>query len=357
MGCQTSKAAAVKELQDLINQIDRDNEKLLKEIENLRTPEAANSNEEEKHTLQDINTMRGDIEGEVKSLQTLASEISESSKARTSVVNAQIQNILEVKEKLDKRTSKIKAMVHERENLRKKNRDLEGQIVDSEAKIRELAQTHFSTEEGRNQHYDLHQKVSELESRKENLLGEIEAAEANLQNLGEEAKNSGLNDKAIDPSNFEVLLNLSDLEVNLELKKVDQELEELTEQIRILKNRENDLRDFESFTTTSQVKINLPRNDNLKAQIKSSQDIVDMLESEKLKVKGELNKLKRDSLMDGGLSDKLSALTSIIEKKKLKDEENSKYFSENLVTDIENTLKKAKQLSFNKRDSGDLSDL
>ena len=346
-------------MQTLVDEISKENEELTKERDKLASQTVPGTSEGgERHSLQDINTMRSDLEAELRTLDRIASEIFESTNVRSKTVNAQIKDFLEVKEKLDRRTGKLKAMINEREFLRKQNTELEEQIADTEAKIRELAQNHFSTEEARNQHYDLHQQVSELESKKEDLLAEIDAAEANLQNLNEEVKNSGLDDKSLDPSNYEVLLSLSDFEVNSELKKVDIELEELTEQIRILKTRENDIKDFENYGNTSKIKLNtLPRNDNLRSQIKNSQEIVEVLDSEKHRAKGDMSKQKRDSFIDGGLSDKLSALNNIIEKRKIKDDENTKYLSENLVTDIEKTLNKAKQLSFGKRDSADLSDL
>lgn len=345
MGCSASKEAAIKELQQIVDQLTSENQILEKEKAKLESQKTEKP-QEEKNTLGDITNMHSRLENEVKSLEDLANEMFKSSKESKNALNEQISGLLEIKQKLDKRSETIKEMINEREYLRKQHHELEGQISESELKIKEIESVYFTSEELRFKHHTLHLKVSKLESKKEELLGEIELAESVLQDLQEESKVSGVDNnlKVRDLSNYELLLSLSDQEVNTELKKVDAELEELTEQMRILKNRENELNDFESYAPKSQSRLSILKSDSLKEQIRSSQERVEMLELEKNKVKVDIDRLRRNTTNDG-LGEKLNILNGIIEKKRVK-EESSKVVSESLVTDIEKTLKKAKMLTF-----------
>ena len=347
MGCSSSKETAIIELKQIIAQISNDNTELEKERDKLMSQK--NIEPEKKCTLEDIRTMHFELEKELKTLDSMTSQLHEFSKSSNSVLDNRVKEILELKNKLDNRVIKIKQIMKDKDVLTTQFDELEAKITENEREIRNLEESNFTVEELNNTDFSLSKNSSELGSKKEKLFTEIQEIEKSLTELNKEIKDSHLDSqsKELDSSNNEGLLNLSDVEVNNELKKVDKELEELTEQINILKIKEQEFQHIENFIITNQTRPVFQKNENLKSQIKSSQERVELLEQEKLKVKDEISKLKRHSLIDDGLNDKLNALNNIIEKKKNRDEGNTKVISDNLVFDIEVTLKKAKQLALN----------
>ena len=347
MGCSNSKETALKELNLTISEMTAENEKLQKDCEKFKGKNDANP-AEEKANLTDIQDIQKQFEKELKTLSALVTQLYHSSKEVTSVLSPQLKDLLEVESKLSRKANKVKKMIAERDQLREDQEVLERQIHESEVKIKAIENKAFIDSAIRTEHHNLNENVTELESQKEQLLGEMQKAEEVLRTLADEAKNMGFDEKVggLDLSNYEVLLSLTDVEVASEVKKVDAELEELAFQIKALKAKESELLNLENANLTrSQSGSGLMRNESLKLLIKNSQERVDMLESEKNKVKEEISKLKRSTVVDEGISEKIFALNNIIEKKKITDEENGKVVRENLVIDIEETLKKARVLT------------
>ncbi|OMJ71463.1 hypothetical protein SteCoe_30330 [Stentor coeruleus] len=348
MGCGNSKEAAIKELNQIVSQMRSEIHDLEYEREQLKCNKEENTLEE-KNTLKDIKLMHKEFEKELKSLSGIVKLLYESSKVNSQTRGTILQELLEMKEKIERKVQRTKDLIKEREKLKEQETNLEMQLANTEKKIHELEANFFPNDQVRQQYYTAHKQLSELESQKEDLFEEIEKAQEVLNALNDEIKESGYEDrsKATDPSSYEFLLSLTDTEVNDETRKVDKELEELAEQIKTLKNKEGELQNIDILTGQRSQSRTFVRNESLKTQLKSSQERVELLESEKQRVKDEIVKLKRNTCNEEGLSEKLNALNDIIDKKKNKDDETGRAISENLVSDIEETLKRAKMLTSN----------
>lgn len=348
MGCGNSKEAAIKELNQIVSQMRLEIHELESERDQLKGNKEENTLEE-KNTLKDIKLMHKEFEKELKSLSAIVKLLHDSSKTNSQIRGTNLQELLEMKEKIERKVEKTKSLIKEREKLKEQEENLEMQSAITEKKIQELEANFFPSDQVREQYHAAHKQLSELESKKEEMIEEIEKAQEILNTLNDEIKESGYEDrsKATDPSSYEFLLSLSDVEVNEELRKVDKELEDLAEQIRVLKNKESELQNIDSFAAQRSQSRTFVRNESLKNQIKNSQERVELLEGEKQRVKDEITKLKRNTMNEEGLSEKLNALNDIIDKKKTKDDETGRVISENLVLDIEETLKRAKMLTSN----------
>ena len=80
----------------------------------------------------------------------------------------------------------------------------------------------------------------------------------------------------------------------------------------------------------------------------ASQERIEILETEKKKLKNEIGKLKGTSL-EVGLSEKLNELNSILDKKKPGNKDEW-IIKDALVLDVEETLKKARKFSTNNKE-------
>ena len=348
MGCSVSNEVAIAELNQIVLQLSNDNIELTKEHEKLKNKQKFQL--EEKCTLKDIQHLNNQLESELTILQSIASQLYKSSRLSSSFLDNKIKEILRIKEILDNRVIEITNLLEERDELKAQYEELEANVIESEQKILELEEINFTTEDLRMQHYALHQNVSELESEKETLLAEIQEAENTLNNLNQEIKDSGLEDKskAPDPSNYEVLLGLTDSEVNIELQKVDAELDALMDQIDSLKTKEKEYQNLENLINVNEIKSNLQRNLSLRTQFKGDQNRIDLFEQEKFQVADTFYGFKKRGTVEGGvISDRLDSLVNFRDKKKLGDEERVKGISEDLVSNARENLLKAKKLTLN----------
>lgn len=332
MGCSDSKQAAITELNSVICQMKEENSKLNSECEKLKgentQPVQKSAKKEFKVTFESL----------LQTLDNLAKDLDEEKIDLTDTSLAKIGEILEYESNLSEKLRKIKDLVQNKATFLDQQEILDTQIRESEQLVKNLESIYFASDPNHIPGI----KSSEIDSKKQDLLLELEKAEQVLNELNEEIRKSNIEDLASsDLGGIENLLTLNDSQVEFELKKVDLELEELNDQIKSLKNKETELQHLENYVNRSQTTENAGKT--LTEQIRESEALVEMLEDEKNKVKEEISQLKKANLADNDLDEKLTALNEMIEKRKSK-EKSSKVVSESLVSDIQATLLKAKIL-------------
>ena len=137
------------------------------------------------------------------------------------------------------------------------------------------------------------------------------------------------------------ILELTDFDVDSELVRVDQEIEQLNIKMQKLKSRENEVKQVEKYLKNEK---DVETRPDLKQQINESQARVNFLEEEKQKIQDEIHQMKNSNFEYTELNGKLDILNEMIEKSKNKNK-SQKALNEGVVSDIEATLSKVKLLT------------
>ena len=149
--------------------------------------------------------------------------------------------------------------------------------------------------------------------------------------------------------NHESMLALSENEINKELADVESELGDLSSQIKNLELPEIEIQQMEGMIESLRQKIKLTtKNLAVKQQISESEEKIFMLKAEKKKIKQEILGLKKNDpeKFDETTNEKIVALNQILmNRKQPREQFSSKTVQESLIQEIEQTLKKAKELS------------
>ena len=356
MGCSYGKNSAIEELNQIIKQISLENSLLEKERDKLKS-QHDDRPEEEKDSLQDLRLMHNDLEKEIKDLKEIMLEFvppPEDNEGGCVSVKAGIERITDIQKELEEKSQKIREMITKREEVKKEHESLEALIEDAEKQIAELEIAIESQEETIKEQENLDERLQNYEREKSSLIEELREAENTYRDLSEEVKNWEGDEVSTgsDKHSYETLLSLSESEVNKELKIVEKELEELSLQIKELELKETELQEMDNYIASLQSKLSAnSKNANIKQQIMESQERIEYLKQEKRKVKEEVTRLRKYT---NGAQDmangKIHALNEMLERRRFNaDEVSTKTGQENLVYDVEQSLKKAKEMSFSRR--------
>ena len=349
MGCSNSKQVSIQELTQMIAKLEADNKSLKKEAEKLKTT-IEEKPEDSKTTLKDIKELQSELESYLKLLNLKVSQVYESSVSSSLTVSDKVTQILNLKTQLDKKTEKIVELVKTKEEFKKQQEDLEKEINFNESKIKEFETLHFSSDELRTEHFNIYKKVAELEDEKDKILAETAKAEKNISEINNKLRgfDNGFISQTPNPNTPLGQLNSSDIDVGNQLKRVDSEIEALSGQMKKFKFKESEVLNIDKQISFIKTKPNFKKNENLKNKILASQERIEILETEKKKLKNEIGKLKGTSL-EVGLSEKLNELNSILDKKKPGNKDEW-IIKDALVLDVEETLKKARKFSTNNKE-------
>lgn len=341
MGCSNSKEIALQELKNIIAGQVTENEQLHADLEKIKATAKPGTTVGKPPTAEHIKILLLAYEKNLKSLNELAQGFYESSKQNCLASNT-VDEIIELCQDLNNKVEKLEKMILDKEKLKQEENRLELHIAELEEEVKEMEKQRFFSEESRNQHHLLHEKVSGLQTKKQEIIEEIEGYEKEIEDLNQEIKVSGLDDKgnSKDLSNYEILLKMSDLEVNLELKKIDQDLEILSNEMRELKQRELELQSMEALVNSRSASRN-SNQELVPFQIKRSRERMDTLEGDQAKLKEELNLFKRNSLAEKLKDEKIEAFKDLALKKSIKEEEEGKSTFEKIGDKLQGSFNRA----------------
>lgn len=356
MGCSYGKASAIQELNQIIKQISLENIQLEKERDKLKS-QHDDRPEEEKDSLQDLRIMHSDLEKEIKELKDIMNDFvpqGETADPSNMTVKAGIEKITEIQRELEEKSQKIRDMITKREEIKKEHESLESLIGETEKQIADLETAIESQEETLKDQENIEEKLQMFEKEKSVLIDELREAENIYKDLSEEVKHweGDENSNTAEKHSYEALLSLSESDVNRELKIVEKELEDLSSQIKDLELKEAELQQMDNYIASLQSKLSSnSKNANIKQQILESQERIENLKQEKKKVKEEVTKLRRfTSITQDGTNGKIQALNEILERRKIAGDSSDRSEKESIVSDVEETLKRAKEFSQNMRD-------
>jgi len=321
MGCSNSKEVALEELRKIIYQQTLENEQLEGDLEKIKATAKPGGPGGKPPTAEHIKLLLLAYEQMLKKLTEIGEAFYESSKQHC-LSTANTDEIIEFSKDLSNKIEKLEKMMLEKSRLKAEETGLELKISELEECIKELEKQRYLNEESRNQHHSLHTKVSELQTKKDEIFEELEGYEKEVENLNQEIKLSGLDDKpsSNDLSNYEVLIRMSSLEVNIELKKVDHDLEILAIEMKELRQRESELQAMEALVNSRSAS----RNDNrdlIPFQIRKSKERAEIIENDQGKLKEEIGLFKRNSVTEKLKDEKIEAFKEIALKKFEKDDD------------------------------------
>ena len=328
MGCSNNKEAAIQELNSMVAQMKQENIQLKDHCERITSEKGANSpNNGNKKILQCQST----FEGLVKALDDLATEVENGEK---DLKISDIDTITSYEQMLNQKIRKIKELISKENELNKENDFLDKEIEQAEEMVRKMEESFFKDKQA-----VAKQGTSEIGLETEDLLNELIKAEEVLKDLNEEIRKSGLDDRIND--SVQNILELTDFDVDRELVRVDQEIEQLNIKMQTLKSRETEIKQVENYLKNENDAETRPY---LKQKINESQARVLYLEEEKQKIQDEIHQMKNSNFEYTELNGKLDILNEMIEKSKSK-KESQKTLNEGVVSDIEATLSKVKLLT------------
>lgn len=328
MGCSNNKEAAIQELNSMVAQMKQENIQLKDHCERITNEKGEIlSNNPNKKILQCQST----FEGLVKALDDLATEVENGEK---DLKVSDIDTITSYEQMLNQKIRKIKELISKENEVNQENDFLDKEIEQAEEMVRKMEESFFKDKKiVKNQD----ENKTSLET--EDLLIELEKAEEVLKDLDEEIRKSGLDDRI--NNSVQNILELTDFDVDSELVRVDQEIEQLNIKMQKLKSRENEVKQVEKYLKNEK---DVETRPDLKQQINESQARVNFLEEEKQKIQDEIHQMKNSNFEYTELNGKLDILNEMIEKSKNKNK-SQKVLNEGVVSDIEATLSKVKLLT------------
>jgi myosin heavy subunit len=350
MGCNNSKFAALQELEQITKQIREENLQLEEERDKLKI-QHDDRPEEEKDSLQDLRSMHFDLEKEIKELKEIMLEfmpIPENKDNTFLLVKNSIERIIQIQSELDEQSETLRQMVSKPKDLQKEQETLEGLIRATEKEIQGLENTIEKQEKVfREQSSTKDNKIYALFRQRTSIVEDSRGHDTQYSNLYEEIRNWG-HDDSLHSDSHDNLLFLSELEINKELAEVNEELEDLSSQIYNLELTEGEITQMSNYINFLKIKLeSTAKNSNIKQLIIESKEKIDILKQEKKKLKQEVINLKKYSTVDcdKGTNQKIQALNDILNRKTRRREITySKPVEENLLSDIEKTLKKAREI-------------
>jgi N-terminal acetyltransferase B complex non-catalytic subunit len=346
MGCSYGKASAMQELNQIIKQIGQENSLLEKERDKLKG-QHYDRPDDENDNLQDLRIMHNDLEREIKELKELLIQFIPPTQITSEgyvPVKIGIEKITEIQKEIDEKSNDIREMILKREELKKEQEGIDDAVEELDAQISELEIIIENQESTLRDQGNVDEKLKLHEKERSKLADELKKLEKNYKNLSEEVKKwEGEEKNAANLSNvtFEYLSSLSEADIAKEIKIVEKDIENLSSQVKELEQRELDLQEMDNYLNSVQSQFaSNSRNGNVKQQILENQEIIEQLKEEKKKIKEEFLNLKRqNSKVHEGTTGKIQALNNILEKK----DKNFNRRSLNDLSDVEETLKKAKQ--------------
>ena len=355
MGCSNAKVSALQELEQIIRQITLENDKLEKERDKLKS-QHDDRPEEEKDSLQDLRLMHTDLEKEIKELKDIMTEfmpIPEQKDHTYFLIKSSIDRITQLQLELEDQSDQLEEMVSKRNAIKDEHESLQNIIFHTEREILELES--LISKQDKAIHDKLYTEESKglamLERQRTFVGEEIRIEDTSFRNIYEECKITELdeNSNSSEKSSSDSVAALSEVEITKELRDVESELRDLDSQIKSLDLSEIEMHQMNNYVSSLNNKLaTTAKNSSIKQQITESQVKIDALRLEKKMLKQEVMSLKKCT-HDGkseGTNKKIQALNEILQQKRISQETmNSKTLNEKLVTDVEETLKKARELS------------
>jgi hypothetical protein len=356
MGCNNAKLAALQELEQITIQIKKENIQLEKERDMLKSSHDDRP-EEEKDSLQDLKVMHNDLEKEVKELKEIMLEflpIPEAKDADFLMVKNLIENITNLQLEIEEKSDMLKEKTNKKKAFSSQQASIEKNIGQSEEQIMELETTIQKHEWSLKEQGFEETNKKEIE-RQRTLVEEIRNHHINFAEIKEVSKESQQSDDEESDSSsgsseqkrtYENLLALSEMEINKELKEVQTELDVLVQEIHDLELPESEISHMNSYVFSLQEKLNfISKNSNFGEQISESQAKIEKLKKLKTKLKLELQSSKKKFEKDDNLYVKLQAIDNILQSKGKQKGFEFDFKTCEIVADVEDTLKKARQVS------------
>lgn len=350
MGCTNSKVAALQELEQIIRQLTIENEQLGIERNKLKSHHDDRP-EEEKDSLQDLRSMHSDLEKEIKELKEIMCEflpVPEQKDSNFLLIKNSIEKITQVQLELDEQCELLEEMVVRRKNLGKEHESLEKVIAQTEKQIEDIESTIENQENSLNGQ-DFDNPKRQFERQRTLMIEELRGHDNYLMHEDDKIEEVDENSTSSDKQTYETLLTLSELEINKELSEVENELNDLNQQIKELDLTDVELQQMRNYIDSLNNKlISTAKNSKIKEQIQEFQQEIEKLKIEKRELKQEVLGLKKYSKTTSSqeTNKKIQALNEILlQKHPISDGINRNSMPEDLVFDIQETLKKARNLS------------
>ena len=345
MGCEPSKPAVIRELRESIHQIKQENLVLENQKDRLKLQQELKS-DENTGARDSINNFR-------ELLSFLKAQLQKVKQMGVMFLPPTIPDV-----ELFERTKKFKDFQVEIEEKYQVIYDLRAEIFEYNNQIDELeffiddynkkldaldrSIPTASKQIDLEQNYYKHQ-IFELEQRKHEMIKTIQEAEVTCKKLSDEiiAIDEEVKDANTDAPTYEFLLTLSKNDLLDESKKIDKEIDDLTEHLKYLKQKEVELEEMNNYILELQNK-GPSRIENLRKQADENRERVQSLIQERDRLREDVDRLKLGSPTIQ-TDNKLQVVNNILEEKALAENNRRAKIAE--LSNIEDVIQRAKNMT------------
>ncbi|OMJ74707.1 hypothetical protein SteCoe_26318 [Stentor coeruleus] len=298
MGCSTSKALAIEEINQLITQVRLENTQLENELFNLKNQKSIKLFEGDKTTIKKFRNLHNEFSQEIamlkKQMNSLTIIPQENPETKT-YIKEDIEKIIHIQADIESKSEKIHSILNSRKQIKNAQNELENQINDLIKNIEDIDQALKVQQETLKSQKNFEKVIQKYEHEKMLLAFQLKEAETEYKDLREYLKNLDDIDEKKDPENlsFEKLLGMSELEIQKEIIYVDKDLENIVQKINDIEVKELELQQADNYLTAiSQRLLDSSNAVKIKQQLIEIHDKITEIKAEKKRVKNEIIQLK-----------------------------------------------------------------
>jgi chromosome segregation ATPase len=341
MGYGYSKNLVIKELNQLIDQIKQENLDLESERDNLKLQQELKSNTDSltKDSIEALNDLLNSLESQLIEAKHLSVAFLPSN-ILDHELHARIKEVVSIQNEIEEKDKILNDLKKQIRNLNKERQTHEVKTVKFQCKIQELELSILGNDKLiDNQQNYYREKIMELTENKSKILRNIQDYENICKELSDEIISSENSKEDPDEYTYERLLAMSESEILSETKKLENEIEDLTEHLKQLKEKEIELEQMNNYINTLQTSTP-SKISQLKTQASESRSRIQYLINEKERLKENLG-INRNSFLN---TKKLLEPNDIQDHGK-ETSDYSKRVRPSISEDIEKTLEKARNLT------------
>lgn len=298
MGCSTSKALAMEEINQLISQVRSENAQLENELFKLKNQKSSSLFEDDKTIIKEFRNLHNEFTQEIEVLkdQMLSLTIvpQEGLENKTTIKEV-IEKIIQIQADIESKSEKLQIILNNREQLKKEQTQLESQINELTKNIEDIDQALKDQEETLKSQENIEEHIQKYEHEKIYLALQIKEAETTYKELKEYLKDlddyDEKNESDIIP--FEKLVGMSDFEINKKILKVDEDIENISRKFKDIEVKELELQQTDNYLNA--INQRLLESTNMlkfKQQLIEVHDKITEIKAEKIRVKNEIKQLK-----------------------------------------------------------------
>ena len=349
MGCGATRVVLLTEIQNIITSIKQENLELETQRDNLKLQQEmrAEADSGARDSINNLNSSTRFLELQLKNVKTKGVAFLPPTHPDHELLS-RLHRFVDCQQSLDEKMGVISSLRGELDEYNNRKLELEMFIAEFETKISEIQViAPMDGQQSMMEQNYYKDQVARLTDTKQELLKVLQEAESDCRQLTDDIKATEGDVRNGDaPPSYEHLLTLSEYQIRDETQRVEGEIEELSAQFKMIKQKEVELENMSRYIESLQQQGN-SKISGLRKQVEQARIRVLQLRQEKAKLQGDMARGKKEN-QNTGIENKLQAVNDILDRNKERtngDAERKQRIS--IADDIEETIRKARSLASN----------